>query len=65
MPPHLNPSDPLESIASLHASLRAGQISRTDLIAQAAASAASPAGKAVFLHTTFDAARQVAQAADA
>ncbi|PLP97016.1 amidase [Cupriavidus pauculus] len=54
-----------ESLESLHASLRAGKTSRTDLIADAAARAASPAGKAVYLHTTFDAASQVARAADA
>lgn len=57
--------DPLESLESIHTSLRAGQTSRTDLIADAAARAASPAGKAVYLHTTFDAARQAAHAADA
>ena len=62
MPPR---PDLPESIESLHASLRAGQTSRTDLIADASARAASPAGKAVYLHTTFDAAAQVAHAADA
>lgn len=55
----------LDSLESLHASLRAGKTSRADLIEQAEARAASPEGSAVYLHTTFEAARQVARAADA
>ncbi|SDC01327.1 aspartyl-tRNA(Asn)/glutamyl-tRNA(Gln) amidotransferase subunit A [Cupriavidus sp. YR651] len=55
----------LPDLDTLHAALRAGTTCRTDLIAQAAAAAASPAGNAVFLHPTFDAASQVARAADA
>jgi len=55
----------LPDIASLHAAFRAGTSSRADLIAEAAARAAGPAAQAVYLHTTFDAATQVARAADA
>jgi len=57
--------DPLESLESIHTSLRTGKTSRADLIAEAAARAGGPAGKAVYLHTTFDAASHVAHAADA
>jgi len=55
----------LPDITSLHAAFRAGTTSRADLIADAAARAASAAGQAVYLHTTFDAAIEVARAADA
>lgn len=57
--------DSFDSLDALHASLRAGKTSRADLIASAAARAASAAGDAVYLHTTFDAAIQAARAADA
>lgn len=55
----------LPDLESLHTALRAGTTSRTSLVADAAALAASPAGQSVYLHTTFDAAAQVARAADA
>nr|WP_315596505.1 amidase [uncultured Cupriavidus sp.] len=55
----------LPDLDSIHTALRSGATSRADLIADAAARAASPAGQAVYLHTTFDAARQVARTADA
>lgn len=52
-------------IHTLQTELRNGATSRADLIAQAARLAQTQVADAVFLHTTFDAARQVAQAADA
>lgn len=52
-------------IQTLQTKLRDGAISRADVIAQAAQHAQQPAANAVFLHTTFDAATQVAKAADA
>lgn len=55
----------LDSLDTLHAALRAGQTSRADLIADAASIAGSDAARSVYLHTTFDAATQVARAADA
>lgn len=55
----------LASLESLHSALRAGKTRRADLIDAAADRAASPAGQSVYLHTTFDAARQVALATDA
>ncbi|MBV8273130.1 MAG: amidase [Cupriavidus sp.] len=55
----------LPDIASLHTAFRADTTSRADLLAEAAARAADPAAQAVYLHTTFDAATQVARAADA
>ncbi|MEK7319341.1 MAG: amidase [Pseudomonadota bacterium] len=55
----------LPDIASLNAAVRAGTTSRADLLAEAATKATSAAGHAVYLHTTFDAAIEVARAADA
>ncbi|MDF3836562.1 amidase [Cupriavidus basilensis] len=52
-------------IHTLQTRLREGAASRADAIAQAAHLAQQPAAQAVFLHTTFDSAAQVARAADA
>ncbi|AJG19222.1 amidase [Cupriavidus basilensis] len=52
-------------IHTLQTRLRDGAISRADVIAQAAQHAQQPDAHAVFLHTTFDTAAQVAKAADA
>ncbi|NUO86111.1 MAG: amidase, partial [Cupriavidus sp.] len=55
----------LPDLDTLNARLREGATSRTQIVEQAAARAATPAAEAVFLHSTFDAAAQVARAADA
>lgn len=55
----------LPDLNTLHTHLREGATSRADIIEAAASAAAAPAAQAVFLHTTFDAAAQVARAADA
>ncbi|KWR87967.1 amidase [Cupriavidus sp. IDO] len=55
----------LPDLNTLHTRLREGATSRADIIDAAASAAAAPAAQAVFLHTTFDAAAQVARAADA
>ncbi|MHA7680162.1 amidase [Cupriavidus sp. PET2-C1] len=52
-------------IQTLQTRLHDGAISRADVIAQAAQHAQQPDAHAVFLHTTFDTAAQVAKAADA
>lgn len=55
----------LPDLDTLNARLREGTTSRAQIVEQAAARAATPAAEAVFLHSTFDAAAQVARAADA
>jgi aspartyl-tRNA(Asn)/glutamyl-tRNA(Gln) amidotransferase subunit A len=55
----------LPDLDTLNTRLRDGATSRAQIIEQAAALAAMPAAEAVFLHSTFDAASQVARAADA
>nr|BAQ00455.1 amidase [Cupriavidus sp. KNK-J915] len=52
-------------IQTLQTRLHDGAVSRADVIAQAAQHAQQPDAHAVFLHTTFDTAAQVAKAADA
>ncbi|MGT2505011.1 amidase [Cupriavidus basilensis] len=52
-------------IHTLQTKLRDGATSRANVIAEAEQLAQTPAANAVFLHTTFDAAAQVARAADA
>jgi aspartyl-tRNA(Asn)/glutamyl-tRNA(Gln) amidotransferase subunit A len=54
----------LPDLDTLNARLRDGTTSRAQIIEQAAARAATPAAEAVFLHSTFEAAAQVARAAD-
>lgn len=55
----------LPDLDTLNNRLREGATSRAQIIEQAAAAAAGPAAEAVFLHSTFEAAAQVARAADA
>ncbi|KAI3596363.1 putative amidase [Cupriavidus necator H850] len=55
----------LPDLDTLNTRLRDGATSRAQIIEQAAALAATPAAEAVFLHSTFEAAAQVARAADA
>ncbi|SOZ51036.1 putative AMIDOTRANSFERASE/AMIDASE [Cupriavidus taiwanensis] len=55
----------LPDLDTLNARLRDGATSRAQIVEQAAARAATPAAEAVFLHRTFEAATQVARAADA
>ncbi|WP_042885174.1 amidase [Cupriavidus necator] len=55
----------LPDLDTLNTRLREGATSRAQIIEQAAAAAAGPAAEAVFLHSTFEAAAQVARAADA
>ncbi|SPR96429.1 putative AMIDOTRANSFERASE/AMIDASE [Cupriavidus taiwanensis] len=55
----------LPDLDTLNARLRDGATSRAQIVEQAAARAATPAAEAVFLHRTFEAAAQVARAADA
>ncbi|AQV93755.1 amidase [Cupriavidus necator] len=55
----------LPDLDTLNTRLRDGATSRAQIIGQAAARAATPAAEAVFLHSTFEAAAQVARAADA
>lgn len=55
----------LPDLDTLNTRLRDGATSRAQIIDQAAARAAMPAAEAVFLHSTFEAAAQVARAADA
>lgn len=55
----------LPDLDTLNARLRDGATSRAQIVEQAAARAATPAAEAVFLHSTFEAAAQVARAADA
>ncbi|MCY1221929.1 2-amino-5-chloromuconic acid deaminase [compost metagenome] len=55
----------LPDLDTLNTRLRDGATSRAQLIEQAATLAATPAAEAVFLHSTFEAAAQVARAADA
>lgn len=55
----------LPDLDTLNTRLRDGAASRAQIIEQAAARAAMPAAEAVFLHSTFEAAAQVARAADA
>ncbi|MEC3768442.1 MULTISPECIES: amidase [Cupriavidus] len=55
----------LPDLDTLNARLRDGGTSRAQIVEQAAARAATPAAEAVFLHSTFEAAAQVARAADA
>ncbi|WP_454741702.1 amidase [Cupriavidus necator] len=55
----------LPDLDTLNTRLREGATSRAQILEQAAAEAAGPAAEAVFLHSTFEAAAQVARAADA
>ncbi len=55
----------LPDLDTLNTRLRDGATSRAQIIEQAAAAAVGPAAEAVFLHSTFEAAAQVARAADA
>lgn len=55
----------LPDLDTLNIRLREGATTRAAVLEQAAAAAASPAADAVFLHSTFEAAAQVARAADA
>ncbi|MDQ0143825.1 amidase [Cupriavidus necator] len=55
----------LPDLDTLNRRLRDGATSRAQIVEQAAARAATPAAEAVFLHSTFEAAAQVARAADA
>lgn len=54
----------LPDLDTLNTHLREGATSRAQILEQAAAEAAGPAAEAVFLHSTFEAAAQVARAAD-
>ncbi|UIF87449.1 amidase [Cupriavidus sp. UYPR2.512] len=55
----------LPDLDTLNTRLRDGATSRAQIIKQATALAATPAAKAVFLRSTFEAAAQIARAADA
>ncbi len=55
----------LPDLDTLNTRLRDGATSRAQIIEQAAALAATAAAEAVFLHSTFEAAAQIARAADA